>query len=80
MQSALNTLTPSETRPLGLSGAPDRGQGTELAKQTLQDSGDTLRIAGTTGQLPLASVILEPTQAYRTAMEGRHREAPALTV
>lgn len=75
MQSALNTLTPSETRPLGFSGAPDRGQGTDLAKQTLHDSGATLRIAGTTGQLPLVSVILEPTQAYRTDMEERRREA-----
>lgn len=68
-------LTPSETRPLGLSGVPDRGQGTDLAKQTLHDSGATLRTAGTTGQLPLVSVILEPTQAYRTAMEERRREA-----
>lgn len=74
-QSALNTLTPSETRPLGLSGVPDRGQGTDLAKQTPHDSGATLRIAGTTGQLPLVSVILEPTQAYRTAMEEGRREA-----
>lgn len=73
--SPLNTLTPSETRPLGLSGAPDRGQGTDLAKQTLHDRGATLRIAGTTGQLPLVSVVLEPTQAYRTAMEERRREA-----